>query len=75
MRHRHLKGERLTLASIDDVIARGKRPDWVELARAALSDPAVARRNLRVCETRIADPYAQRHHFWKLDIERRLSLL
>ena len=73
IRHRHLTGERLTLAAIDDVIARGKRPDWVELARAALSDPAVARRILRVCESRIVDPYAQRYHFWKLYVERRLS--
>ena len=54
-----------TLAAIDDIIARGKRQDWAALRTALLTDPAVQDKVLRVCQAHIADPYAQRYHFWK----------
>ncbi len=73
MLHRHLTHQRFTLAAIDDVIARGKRRDWAALRRAALSDRAVLEKVLRVCQPHIADPYAQRYHFWKQYAERRLA--
>jgi hypothetical protein len=41
MLHRHLTHQQLTLAAIDDVIARGKRQDWAALRRAALDDRAI----------------------------------
>ncbi len=66
MRHRHLNHERFTLAAVDDIVARGSWQDWLDLRRAALDDPAVLSRIERVCAARIADPYAQRHHFWML---------
>lgn len=62
--HRHLEPRALTLAAIDDVIARGRMRDWLELRDAARADPAVVRRIARVCAAHTADPYAQRHHFW-----------
>ena len=65
MKHRHLTHEQFTLAAIDDVIARGRRPDWAALRRALLADVAVRDKVLRVCAARVADPYAQRYHFWK----------
>jgi hypothetical protein len=71
MEHRHLTHQDFTLAAIDDVIARGKRRDWAELRRALIADPALCEKILRVCEARIADPYAQRYHFWKHYAERR----
>ena len=71
MRHRHLNHEQMTLAAIDDVIARGKARDWADLRRAVLSDKTVCHRVLRVCEAHITDPYAQRYHFWKLYVELR----
>jgi hypothetical protein len=64
MLHRHLAPGQLTHAAIDDVIVRGKWADWAELRRALLSDPSVADKVERVCRPHIADPYAQRHHFW-----------
>lgn len=64
MRHRHLNHQRLTLAAIDDVIARGHWHDWTELRRAVLGDPTVLEKVRRICRARIADPYAQRYHFW-----------
>lgn len=64
MLHRHLNHQRFTLAAIDDVIARGRWDDWAELRRAALADRAVMDKVERVCRPRIADPYAQRYHFW-----------
>jgi len=73
MLHRHLTHQQFTLAAIDDVIARGKRWDWVELRRAALADRAVLEKVLRVCRAHIADPYAQRYHFWKHYAERHLA--
>ncbi|MCP4164861.1 MAG: hypothetical protein GY759_03075 [Chloroflexi bacterium] len=73
MLHRHLTHQQFTLAAIDDVIARGKRRDWVELRQAALDDQDVMRKVLRVCLAYIADPYAQRYHFWKQYAERHLA--
>ncbi len=73
MLHRHLTHQRYTLAAIDDIIARGKRRDWAELRRAALADRAVLEKVLRVCQAKVADPYAQRYHFWKQYAERRLA--
>lgn len=64
MLHRHLNHQDLTLAAIDDLIARGRWDDWARLRRAVLSDPAVMDKVQRVCRCRIQDPYAQRHHFW-----------
>ena len=55
------------------VIARGKRRDWTELRRAALADRAVLEKALRVCQAHIADPSAQRYHFWKQYAERHLA--
>ncbi len=73
MLHRHLNHQGYTLAAIDDVIARGKRADWAELRSALLADPALAGRILTVCRPQIADPYAQRYHFWKIYVEQRLA--
>lgn len=64
MLHRHLNHQQLTLAAIDDVIARGRQSDWVDLRHAALADRAVMEKILRVCRAHVADPYAQRYHFW-----------
>lgn len=71
--HRHLAHQKFTLAAIDDIIARGKRQDWAELRRAALDDRAIMEKVLRVCQAHVADPYAQRYHFWKHYAERHLS--
>jgi len=64
MLHRHLNHQTFTLAAIDDVIDRGDKAEWLELRRAALADPAVMERIRKVCEAHVADPYAQRYHFW-----------
>jgi len=73
MLHRHLTHQQFTLAAIDDVIARGKRQDWADLRRAALADRTVLEKVLRVCQAYVADPYAQRYHFWKQYAERYLA--
>ncbi len=73
MLHRHLAHQKFTLAAIDDIIARGKRQDWAELRRAALDDRVIMEKVLRVCQAHVADPYAQRYHFWKHYAERYLS--
>ena len=64
MLHRHLNHQGYTLASIDDIIARGRRQDWDDLRRALLDNPALFDKVVQVCRQYIADPYAQRHHFW-----------
>jgi len=73
MYHRHLTHQQFTLAAIDDLIARGKRRDWAALRRAALADRAVLKKVPRVCQAHVADPYAQRYHFWKHYAERHLA--
>jgi hypothetical protein len=71
--HRHLTHQQFTLAAIDDVIARGKRTDWAELRRMVLSDRITLEKVLQVCQAHVADPYAQRYHFWKQYAERHLA--
>jgi len=64
---------RFTLAAIDNVIARGKRRDWAELRQEVLSNRTMMEKVLQVCQAHIADPYAQRYHFWKQYVERYLA--
>ncbi|PIV33110.1 MAG: hypothetical protein COS34_09485 [Lysobacterales bacterium CG02_land_8_20_14_3_00_62_12] len=64
MRHRHLNHQRLSLAAIDDVIRRGRWQDWVGLRHAVLEDQSVLEQVEQICRPQLADPYAQRHHFW-----------
>lgn len=39
MKHRHLTHEAFTLAAIEDILARGRMPDWVPLISAIRADP------------------------------------
>ena len=64
MRHRHIDPRGLTLAAIDDIIARGQWRDWAELRQAARRDHAVLDRIERICAEHVRDASAQRHHFW-----------
>jgi hypothetical protein len=64
MWHRHLSTGEWTLAAIDDAIARGRLDDWKALRDAAAGREEVRARILRVCAAHLADPYAQRYHFW-----------
>ena len=65
MRHRHLNHSQLTLAAIDDIIARGQWRNWADLRQAALRDPSILDRIERVCARYERDSHAQRHHFWR----------
>jgi hypothetical protein len=73
MRHRHLTHQTFTLAAIDDVIDRGRKDDWLELRRAALSDPSTLARIRKICAAHLTDPYAQRYHFWMHYAERSVA--
>ncbi len=73
MVHRHLNHQELSLAAIDDTISRGKRKDWEELRFAVLADRALLEKVRQVCRARIADPYAQRYHFWMHYAEAHLA--
>ncbi len=73
MQQRHLTHEQYTLAAIDDIIARGQRRDWAELRQAALAERSLFEKVLRICQAHVADPYAQRYHFWKQYAERYLA--
>ena len=42
MIHRHLNHQQFTLPAIDDIIARGRPPDWEALREALLADPSLA---------------------------------
>jgi hypothetical protein len=64
MEHRHLNHQELTLAAIDDIIARGKRADWEQLRDAVRNDPDLLGKLKRICIAHTDDPYAQRYHFW-----------
>ena len=64
MEHRQLNHTQFTRVAIDDVIARGQRPDWEALRKAVLADRSLAEKIRAVCHPHLADPYAQRYHFW-----------
>ena len=49
MRHRHVNHSRLTLAAIDDIIARGQWRHWADLRRAIRRDPTILDRIERIC--------------------------
>jgi hypothetical protein len=64
VQHRHLNHQQLTLAAIDDIIARGRRADWESLRAAALAERSVLEKVRRVCSPHLNDPRAQRYQFW-----------
>jgi hypothetical protein len=64
MRHRHLDHDQLTLAAIDDIIARGRRADWEALREASLKTQSVLEKVRRVCAPHTNEPRAQRYQFW-----------
>lgn len=68
--HRHLNHQRFTLAAIDNTISRGQWNDWAELRQAVLSDLNLLDKVKRVCLPYIADPFAQRYHFWMNYVEK-----
>ena len=51
MKHRHLNHDRFTVAGIEDILARGRMPDWVPLILAIQADPfgAGAEKTLALC--------------------------
>lgn len=73
MLHRHLEKEGLSLAAIDDLIARGNRSDWEHFRSALLASPELAVKVRRVCRPNLSDPYAQRYHFWMRYVEERFA--
>lgn len=65
MWHRHiLEGEVPSLAAIDDIIDRGGVDDWRDLKDRADRDRPIVAKIVKVCASRISDPYAQRYHLW-----------
>jgi hypothetical protein len=73
MLHRHLNHSDWTLAAVDDVIARGRLDDWKQLRDAATRRADIRARILRVCAAHLADPYAQRYHFWVFYVRKQLA--
>lgn len=52
MKHRHLTHEQYTLAAIEDILDRGRMPDWVPLIVAIRADPfgEVAEKTRALCD-------------------------
>jgi hypothetical protein len=55
VKHRHLTHEGFTLAAIEDILDRGRLPDWVPLIAAIRADPfgEVAEKTRLLCEHRL----------------------
>jgi hypothetical protein len=70
MRHRHLIDDQFTAPAVDDLIARGRWDDWVELREAVLHRPDVRATVARLCVARSIDAAAQRYWFWRRYVER-----
>ena len=74
MIHRHIVDSAgYTCAAIDDVIGRGSRADWNDLARAMSGDHSLIGKILRVCSAKTSDPYEQRYHLWKYHAEHAIA--
>ena len=71
MKHRHLTHEGFTLASIEDIMARGSLPDWAPLVRAIEAEPfgEAAEKTLRICAAR--DIYGTSKLFRRLVVAAR----
>jgi hypothetical protein len=52
VKHRHLTHEEFTIAAIEDILARGKMPDWEPLIAAIQADPYgdIAQKTHALCE-------------------------
>lgn len=71
MIHRHISDiNSLSSVAIDDIIDRGKRPDWAFLRDAMSQDLNVVRRVKKVCAAHLSDIYDQKYHFWNLYAEK-----
>lgn len=73
MLHRHLNHSGWTLAAVDDVIARGRIEDWKELRDVATIRTEIRAKIIQVCQAHLADPYAQRYHFWNSYVRKQLA--
>ncbi len=76
MVHRHLENsvdhDEFSIAAIDDVIARGKRSDWVELREEFLARPSeLGAKILAACKGHADDPHEQRFRLWQRYAERQ----
>ncbi len=72
MQHRHLNHTGYTIASIDDIIARGKRADWAQLKDVLDSRPKeIKPKILAACNAYAQDSHAQRQRLWKIYVERK----
>jgi hypothetical protein len=51
MKHRHLVHEKFTAAAIEDILDRGRMPDWEPLIAAIEADPhgTIAETTLKLC--------------------------
>jgi hypothetical protein len=51
MNHRHLNHQNFTVSAIEDILARGRMPDWVPLITAIRAAPygEIARKTLALC--------------------------
>jgi hypothetical protein len=58
---------------IDEAISRGNREEWAELREAVLADRALLKKVIQVCRAHVADPRAQRYHFWMHYAEERAA--
>ena len=52
MKHRHLVHEEFTAAAIEDILDRGRMPDWAPLIEAIKADPfgEIAEKTRALCE-------------------------
>jgi hypothetical protein len=52
MKHRHLTHQEFTTAAIEDILTRGRMPDWEPLITAIQADPygEIAEKTLMLCE-------------------------
>ncbi|ETR70206.1 MAG: hypothetical protein OMM_08973 [Candidatus Magnetoglobus multicellularis str. Araruama] len=73
MKHRHLNHEKYTLAAIDDIIAHGRKKDWVKLRLALINDIQLKEKIMQICRAYADNPYAQRHNFWMQYAQRYIT--
>jgi hypothetical protein len=52
VKHRHLTHQQFTTAAIEDILARGRMPDWQPLITAIRADPygEIAEKTLKLCQ-------------------------
>jgi len=73
MQHRNMDCDQFNLATIDDIIDRGKLRDWIELREACRVSLKIRDMVLHVCHHHNNYDFSVRYNFWIVYLSMRFK--